>query len=69
MTLQQPKITEEEIADEKEVIFEVVADEDSSRTADDVEDEDDPFAEDDRRDLENLRRQGYKIQSDGWRNI
>jgi predicted RNA-binding Zn-ribbon protein involved in translation (DUF1610 family) len=61
-----PKITEEQIADEEEgegstITFEVVEDEDSSRAGD--EDEDDPFAEDDRRDEESLRKKGYRILS------
>jgi hypothetical protein len=39
----------------------VVEDEDSSRAGD--EDEDDPFAEDDGRGEESLRKKGYRILS------
>jgi DNA-directed RNA polymerase subunit RPC12/RpoP len=57
-----PKITEDMIADEDEdTIFETV-DEDLGQVTDDDEEIDD-FAEDDKRDEESLRREGYKIVS------
>jgi hypothetical protein len=60
-----PKITEEMISEEEEGgsnIFEVIADEDSGRTADD-NDEPNDFTEDDKRDEESLKRKGYRILS------